>query len=100
MKPSQKSCVLSRNHFYYSFLSFILFFFHFLFYLLFFKVWATMRNPSKWDQESKSNITVAALDVTSEESIAILINEIIEKEGKSDPNTLPLNATTDPHLPP
>jgi NAD(P)-dependent dehydrogenase (short-subunit alcohol dehydrogenase family) len=45
------------------------------------KVWATMRTPSKWDQEDKSNITVAALDVTSEESIATLIKEIIEKEG-------------------
>lgn len=40
-----------------------------------------MRTPSKWDQEYKSNITVAALDVTSEESIATLIKEIIEKEG-------------------
>jgi NAD(P)-dependent dehydrogenase (short-subunit alcohol dehydrogenase family) len=43
-----------------------------------------MRTPSKWDQEDRSNITVAAMDVTSEESIAALVKEIIDKDGKID----------------
>jgi NAD(P)-dependent dehydrogenase (short-subunit alcohol dehydrogenase family) len=43
-----------------------------------------MRTPSKWDQEDKSNITVAAMDVTSEESIAAVVKEIIDKDGKID----------------
>ena len=40
-----------------------------------------MRNPSAWDIPSQENIVVAALDVTSEESIANLVKDIIQKEG-------------------
>lgn len=45
------------------------------------QVYATMRNPSAWDAPSQENIVVAALDVTSEESIANLVKDIIQKEG-------------------
>ena len=45
------------------------------------KVYATMRNPSAWDAPAQENIVIAALDVTSEESIASLVENIIEKEG-------------------
>ena len=41
-----------------------------------------MRNPSAWDAPPQENIVIAALDVTSEESIASLVQNIIEKEGK------------------
>jgi NADP-dependent 3-hydroxy acid dehydrogenase YdfG len=49
-----------------------------------FTVWATMRDPTKWDQPPIDNVTIAPLDVTSEESVTNLVNQIIEKEGKID----------------
>lgn len=45
------------------------------------QVWATMRSTSAWDIAPKDNIIVAALDVTSEESVDKLVKEIIEREG-------------------
>ena len=50
-----------------------------------FKVWATMRNTSAWEKETvPSNVVVAQLDVTSEESIAKTVNRIIETDTKID----------------
>jgi hypothetical protein len=48
-----------------------------------FQVWATMRNTSAWNVAPKANLVVAALDVTSEESVDNLIKEIIKEEGDS-----------------
>lgn len=47
------------------------------------QVWATMRNISAWDVAPKDNLVVAALDVTSEESVENLVKEIIKLEGDS-----------------
>ena len=47
------------------------------------QVWATMRNISAWDVAPKDNLVVAALDVTSEESVENLVKEIIKQEGDS-----------------
>ena len=40
-----------------------------------------MRKTSAWDVPHKDNIEVAALDVTSQESVDNLVAEIIKKEG-------------------
>jgi hypothetical protein len=40
-----------------------------------------MRNTSAWDVAPKANLVVAALDVTSEESVDNLIKAIIKEEG-------------------
>jgi NAD(P)-dependent dehydrogenase (short-subunit alcohol dehydrogenase family) len=40
-----------------------------------------MRKTSAWDVPQKDNIEVAALDVTSQESVDNLVAEIIKKEG-------------------
>jgi len=51
-----------------------------------FKVYATMRSVEKAPTELKNleNVSIIPLDVTSEESIAIAVREVIEKEGKID----------------
>lgn len=58
-----------------------------------FRVWATMRDPSKWDggggggedggQESET-LRIGTLDVTSEESVAALVDRVIKEEGRID----------------
>lgn len=40
-----------------------------------------MRKTSAWDVPHKDNIEVAALDVTSQESVDNLVADIIKKEG-------------------
>lgn len=40
-----------------------------------------MRKTAAWDVPHKDNIEVAALDVTSQESVDDLVAEIIKKEG-------------------
>ena len=40
-----------------------------------------MRKVSAWDVAPQDNIAVAALDVTSEDSVNNLVADIIKKEG-------------------
>ena len=49
-----------------------------------FKVWATMRSTSKWDSPAKSNLVVAEMDVTSDESVSAVVDRIIGEEGRID----------------
>jgi NADP-dependent 3-hydroxy acid dehydrogenase YdfG len=49
-----------------------------------FKVWATMRNIEKWDYPAQSNLIVAEMDVTSDESVNRLVERIIDVDGKID----------------
>ena len=65
-----------------------------------FRVWATMRDPSKWEggdggggggdggvedggKESET-LRIGALDVTSEESVAALVDRVMKEEGRID----------------
>lgn len=47
-----------------------------------FKVWATMRSTDKWDMPAKSNLVVAEMDVTSDESVSALVSRIIVEDGR------------------
>ena len=41
-----------------------------------------MRKVSAWDMPAQKNLIVAELDVTSEDSVAKLVKDIIDKEGR------------------
>ena len=47
-----------------------------------FKVYATMRNPEKWDQPKKDNLVISAMDVTSEDSVNAAVNLVEKMEGR------------------
>lgn len=48
-----------------------------------FKVYATMRDTSKWKaQETSSNLVIAALDVTSDSSVASLRDAVLQADGR------------------
>ena len=49
-----------------------------------FKVWATMRNVSKWDLKPNPNIVVTQMDVTSDNDVNGVVNRLIEEEGQID----------------
>ena len=50
-----------------------------------FKVWTTMRNMTKWNEEhTTSNMRVRQLDVTSEESVETVVTEILREDGRID----------------
>jgi NAD(P)-dependent dehydrogenase (short-subunit alcohol dehydrogenase family) len=49
-----------------------------------FKVWATMRSPEKWQESTADNMVVAAMDVTSDESVSSLVARIIKEDGRID----------------
>ena len=49
-----------------------------------YKVWATMRDPSKWDQNEVDALSVGVLDVTSDESVTSLVNRVIKEDGHID----------------
>lgn len=49
-----------------------------------FKVWATMRSTEKWNEPTKSNLVVAEMDVTSDDSVAALVSRIIKEDGRID----------------
>lgn len=43
-----------------------------------------MRNTAKWDAAGQENIIVKPLDVTNEESVNRVVNEVINVEGSFD----------------
>ena len=48
-----------------------------------FKVYATMRDVSKWDgPQNQENLIIASLDVTSEESVMKAVQELESREGR------------------
>ena len=47
-----------------------------------FKVYASMRNPEKWDQPPQDNLVVSAMDVSSEDSVNDAVNLIEKMEGR------------------
>jgi len=52
-----------------------------------YKVWATMRDPSKWDGDENDKVgllRVGALDVTSDESVDALVRRVVEEDGGVD----------------
>lgn len=50
-----------------------------------FKVWATMRNPAKSTLPTdRTNLKVAALDVTKEESVQDIVRRIVAEDGAID----------------
>jgi NAD(P)-dependent dehydrogenase (short-subunit alcohol dehydrogenase family) len=49
-----------------------------------FKVWATMRSAMSWDEPTQSNLVVAEMDVTSDESVESTVARIIAEDGHID----------------
>jgi NAD(P)-dependent dehydrogenase (short-subunit alcohol dehydrogenase family) len=49
-----------------------------------YKVWATMRSIEKWDGPVGNNIEIAPLDVTSEDSVKRLVEQVIRVDEKVD----------------
>lgn len=49
-----------------------------------YKVWATMRNPEKWNEPERDNLKVFPLDVQSDESVKRAIEAIIQEDKKID----------------
>lgn len=50
-----------------------------------FKVWATMRDPSAWENiTAPSNVVVTQLDVTSDDSVTTAVTRILKEDGKID----------------
>lgn len=49
-----------------------------------YRVWATMRSLSSWTEPRTDNIELAAMDVTSDSSVAATVAAMIQKEGRID----------------
>jgi NAD(P)-dependent dehydrogenase (short-subunit alcohol dehydrogenase family) len=49
-----------------------------------FKVWATMRSTSTWDEPAQDNLVVAEMDVTSDESVESTVARVIAEDGHID----------------
>lgn len=47
-------------------------------------IWATMRSTASWDVPEIPNLNIIEMDVTSDESVTVAVNRIIEKEGRID----------------
>jgi hypothetical protein len=46
-----------------------------------YKVWASMRDLSKWDMREEANLKAIELDVSSDTSVASAIKSIVEEDG-------------------